>query len=83
METYGDTQVTRHAGVPSWGQRGRNVFAFYLITLIITNFNPYTSPRLVSIRLVSAIFPFPHPATPILLPCLISHPPETNLVEED
>ena len=70
---FGNTQVTRHVGVPSW------VFTPLLTYTYYHYFNPHTFPRL------GPFFPFP--THPLLYYHLISfltwHPPETNLVEED
>jgi hypothetical protein len=45
---YGNTQVTCHVGVPSCGQRHRNVFIAYLLMLLVTQSSNHrlASPRL-------------------------------------
>ena len=63
---HGNTQVTCHVGVPSCGQRHRNVFIVYLLPCTIT----YTIvksplPRLHAPRLGSFLH---FPTTPVLSP---------------
>ena len=50
------------------GQRCRNTFTCLFLKLTVTtyNLNLHTSPRLISLRLVSGPFPFPHAPAPIL-----------------
>ena len=36
MHIHGNTHVTRHGGVPSCGQRSRNVFTSYLFTYLLS-----------------------------------------------
>jgi hypothetical protein len=52
---YGNTQVTCHVGVPSCGQRHRNVFIVLLLTRTIANTTVKSFPRLASMRLVSGL----------------------------
>ena len=79
---FGNTQVTCHVGVPSCRQRHRNVFIVYLLTCTITNTIIKSFPHLASMRLVSGLFLFPHPPTPVLSPCIL-YPPKPNPVGED
>jgi hypothetical protein len=75
--------VTCHVGVPSCGQRHRNVFIVLLLTCTITNTTVKLFPRLASMRLVSGLFLFPtHPLLYYLSPCVL-YPLKPNPVEED
>ena len=76
----GNTQVTCHVGVPSCGQRHRNVFIDLLLTCTITNTiinDSLASPPCAS---SPAPFSFAHPPTPVLSVTLCLKP---NPVEED
>ena len=76
----GNTQVTCHVGVPSCGQRHRNVFIDLLLTCTITNTiinDSLASPPCAS---SPALFSFAHPPTPVLSVTLRLKP---NPVEED
>ena len=61
MEYNGNTQVTCHMGMPSCGQRHRNVFIVYLLTCTITNTIIKSFPCPASMRLVSGLFPVSPP----------------------
>jgi hypothetical protein len=70
---FGNTQVTCHVGVPSCGQRHRNVFITYLFTYTISNAIPKSSPRLASMRR-ARLGPFFHfPTHPLLYYHLTSY----------
>jgi len=75
--------VTCHVGVPSCGQRHRNVFIVLWLTSLISNITLKSCPRLASMRLVSGPFSFAHPPTPVYLSPYILHPLKPNPVEED
>ena len=77
--TFGNTQVTCHVGVPSCGQRHRNVFIDLLLTCTITNTiinDSLASPPCAS---SPAPFSFAHPPTPVLSVTLCLKP---NPVED-
>ena len=78
-----NTQVTCHVGVPSCGQRHRNVFIALLLTCTITNTiinDSLALPLCASSPAPSPPFSFAHPPTPVLSVNLHLKP---NLVEED
>ena len=77
---HGNTQVTCHVGVPSCGQRHRNVFIALLLTCTITNTIINNSLALCPCTSSPALFSFAHPPTPVLSVTLHLKP---NLVEED
>jgi len=84
LDIVGNTHVTCHVGVPSCGQRHRNMFITYLLTYAISNTILKSSPRLASMRRahLGPFFPFPHPPTPVLSPYIL-YLPNPSPVEED
>jgi len=75
---FGKAQVTRHVGVPSWGQRRRNLFTRLFSYTYYHIHNPHTFPRLVSVRLVSGPFSLSHPPAPTLPPLFRSPPTQSQ-----
>jgi len=80
---YGNTQVTCHVGVPSCGQRHRNLFIDLLLTCTITN--TIINHSLASPPCASSPALFLLPTLPLLYylsPCVL-FPLKPNPVEED
>ena len=76
--------MTRHVGVPSCGQRHRNVFIAYLLMLSVMQSSNHCLVSPPCAELVSGPFSFPHPPTPVLLsPYILYVPLNPSPVEED